>query len=101
MEETIETIADKLNFFNDITNKTGITNMETVSIIKKLALFSSNLNYKHPIFKLISLILLLHEVKNGNKINKVLLLYSIMSTLLIFRVFPEQISHISNKISKL
>lgn len=75
--------------------------MSAVSIIKKLAMFSNNLNYKHPIFRLISFILFLQEIRNGNKINKILLLYSVLSTFLIFRVYPEQIRQISNKISKL
>lgn len=75
--------------------------MSAVSIIKKLAMFSNNLNYKHPIFRLISFILFLQEIRNGNKINKILLLYSVLSTFLIFRVYPDQIRQISNKISKL
>jgi hypothetical protein len=57
------------------------------NIIATSAIFKRN----HPWYFAISLIILAYEIFSGSKVNKTLLLYSTISTLMLARMMPEHI----------
>lgn len=73
-------------------------------IIKQL----SNQSYKillkeHPLLRILNIAFILFEFKYGNKFNKLLLIYSVISTIMLLRIVPSEnaVKNVFKKLAKL